>query len=838
MAVDPNAITDVTGEDRQRYIDAFGARGVFAPGVPMPPVVSDDEKPRVFDYQSGINLYMQPRSGYGQLPFSSLKNFADMSDAVRIVIEAIKREIRSAEWHIKPKNENDEQDYSREIERITEMWRMPDGIIEFDAWCNSVLEDLLVYDAVSLWLDVDAGGNLASVEQIDGSTIRPLLDMRGRTPRPPIPAYTQAIKGRNWQWFTADRLLYRPFNTSASSPYGKSPIEFLVLRINEALRRQFASTAYWDQTNVPEAMAYLPSDWTPENISKFQDYFDAMLVGDVAKLRRIKFMPSAGGGTPIYEFRRPDAAANNAFDEWMLKMTCYAFGFLPSELGLTPGSGLGGKGFMDGQENALYRFGIGPLVQYLQNLFSGIVARQTKAPLVWRFKDMGPSEDKAAEASLLQIQLQNGIIDINVWRAKAGQPPIENAKPFMMVGGVPTTLDKIFSDAPEPAAPATIPDASAPAPETTEPSAEPAPEPVPASPVPSAADNVAGALLSERRYGKVFEPEPEPLTAFEKMALDHWREKAVRRMKDGKRADCDPPAASAPVLSVGMVTKVRRGLALAGDAAMVSTIFKAISSPKARALPGEHAHGCTCAHCSTAGLSKAAKKKMTTQEKKVYAALLTVMSEASDEFADAILRGEPVALSDFDDEMLDQLRPMLRDIMEESIYAGQEDVGVPLGEGVASTRASEWAEEHAGELIDGLADTTREIVGGAVSEYLAGNEMTIGDLVDALAPAFGEARAESIAVTEVTRAAAAGMGAFKDEAEKLGVRLERVNNTNYDDLVCPICEPLNGAPESEWEDPQGPPWHPRCRCFITFKVVSRPAPGQAEENGGEGGEEE
>lgn len=638
---DENPIKENASEPRRTvdtaaaFAGVWGGSGIFTPGIPYPPFTGDEEKPRVFDYQAGINLYMTPRTGYGQMPFAQLKNFADMSDAVRIVIEAVKREIRSLEWDIQKADTKDENDYSAEIDALRAFWMTPDGVTEFDAWCNAVLEDMLVYDAVSLWIDQDAGGNVLSVEQIDGSTIRPLLDARGRTPRPPAPAYMQAIKGRNWQWFPADRLLYRPFNTSAASPYGKSPIEFLILRINEALRRQFAATSYWDTTNVPEAFAFLPSDWTPDQIETFQNYIDALLAGNVEKLRRIKFLPSPGGGQPVYEFRRPDAEASNAFDEFMLRMTCYAFGFLPSELGLVPGDGLGGAGFMAGQENAMYRFGIGPITQYLQNLFSRIVARQTKLPLVWRFVNIGPQEDKTAAAALLQTQLQNGVIDINVWRAKEGQPAIPGAKPFIVIGGMPVMLEDLFT---QKNSTESQPDQRAHAEPADEPQVNPVAGEATAEAAASAGTVQATALngaqiasLSEivqfvsggmlpyesavnlvqvafptitpdvvqrilgpakgftpateeksRASTKVAEEETPP--EFVKIALEHWREKCRRRVWDGKAADCEPPGLAKSALDIPLQQHLRNKLRKAITTEDINAVFRGELDPKGQAL--------------------------------------------------------------------------------------------------------------------------------------------------------------------------------------------------------------------------------------------------------------
>ncbi len=47
-----------------------------------------------------------------------------------------------------------------------------------------------------------------------------------------------------------------------------------------------------------------------------------------------------------------------------------------------------------------------------------------------------------------------------------------------------------------------------------------------------------------------------------------------------------------------------------------------------------------------------------------------------------------------------------------------------------------------------------------------------------------------------------------------GIRMERIWNTDADELVCPVCVPLNNQGEDEWiqEFPLGPPAHVRCRC--------------------------
>ncbi|RBP15896.1 hypothetical protein DFR50_107166, partial [Roseiarcus fermentans] len=56
-----------------------------------------------------------------------------------------------------------------------------------------LLEDLLVIDAATIYPRFDRGGNLFSLDVIDGATIKPLIGDDGRAPEPPDPAYQQVL---------------------------------------------------------------------------------------------------------------------------------------------------------------------------------------------------------------------------------------------------------------------------------------------------------------------------------------------------------------------------------------------------------------------------------------------------------------------------------------------------------------------------------------------------------------------------------------------------------------------------------------------------------------------
>jgi hypothetical protein len=64
----------------------------------------------------------------------------------------------------------------------------------------------------------------------------------------------------------------------------------------------------------------LPKEWTVDQIRQFQDYFDALMSGNSARRRMMKFMPSE---FRLIEARQPPL--KDQYDEWLARVICYAF---------------------------------------------------------------------------------------------------------------------------------------------------------------------------------------------------------------------------------------------------------------------------------------------------------------------------------------------------------------------------------------------------------------------------------------------------------------------------------------------------------------------------------
>lgn len=105
-----------------------------------------------------------------------------------------------------------------------------------------------------------------------------------------------------------------------------------------------------------------------------------------------------------------------------------------------------------------------------------------------------------------------------------------------------------------------------------------------------------------------------------------------------------------------------------------------------------------------------------------------------------------------------------------------------------------------------LERTTREGLRTAIEEAALNGTGTPG-VVEAIAPLFGERRAQLIGVTETTRLFGRGAQATMTAA---GVRTW-IWQTDEDDRVCEECDALDGQ-EFSMEEPFDPA-HPACRCF-------------------------
>lgn len=171
---------------------------------------------------------------------------------------------------------------------------------------------------------------------------------------------------------------------------------------------------------------------------------------------------------------------------------------------------------------------------------------------------------------------------------------------------------------------------------------------------------------------------------------------------------------------------------------------------------------------------------------------------------------------DIDTRYQGAVRPELEKIFLDALDEFTERIGYSLDWNIANTSASEWARNYSYELVKGMNDTSRKMVQQSVADFFD-RGLSIDDLRDKLGNVFGPVRAESIAITEVTRAVSQGEKRLADELGRQGVQMVTIWQTANDEKVCPICTPRHDKKQGDgWSEL--PPAHPRCRCYVSHEM--------------------
>lgn len=357
----------------------------FNPGQPLIPIAQDAT--RQMDYPFGVNLRINPRQQPDEgIGFPQLRNLADAYDILRMVIETRKDQLATLDWKISPKDVLDESEEMmakcKEVQQLFEHPSVEPTLNTWDNWLRAVLEDLFVLDAVAIYPRANLGGNrVVSLDLIDGATLKRIIDARGMTPLPPNPAYQQILHGMPAVDYSADKLLYWMRNVRTNRIYGYSPVEQIILTVNIALRKQMYTLNYYTEGNIPEAFCGVPDNWGMDQIKQFQLWWDAMMEGDLAQRRKMKFVPM--DASKMKETKDPNL--KDDMDEWLTRVICFAFSVSPSPFIRELNRSTGQSNAEQARDEGLF-----PVMKWLKGKFNEIISEVLGIDDVefeWQIKD-------------------------------------------------------------------------------------------------------------------------------------------------------------------------------------------------------------------------------------------------------------------------------------------------------------------------------------------------------------------------------------------------------------------------------------------------------------------
>ena len=418
-------LADYLGDMAKADSQKSGAAGMQA--------VLRDRLPFSNPYPTGRT---KPGSTNG-IDFATLRRFSVQYDVARAAINRRKRQLNALEWDIVNAESDDQTDNSAIIKGVRKDFKSIGGYkVRFREFIDTLVDDLLVLDAMVLYKRPNMGGGLYSLEPVDAATIVLELDDNGSTPMPPDVAYRQIIHGKEVAQFTADEMYYEMMNARTYTPYGLAPLESLVLGVTAALKSDIYNVHLLTEGNIPEGFFGVPENWTPDQIKEFQALWDAALSGDTRAMSKLKFVPSGKGATGYTPAVKPEDMRYKELQDWLMHKTCMLFEIPPNELGFTDSVN---KSTGEVQSDIAIDSGLRPLAMFFQEIFTDVIQTDIGFEGL-AFKYTGLDQvDERAEAEKNEILIRSGQTTVDEVRQDQGKKPLGVDKPFVL--GNPTFID-------------------------------------------------------------------------------------------------------------------------------------------------------------------------------------------------------------------------------------------------------------------------------------------------------------------------------------------------------------------------------------------------------------
>ncbi|BCT75552.1 hypothetical protein SCMU_13940 [Sinomonas cyclohexanicum] len=407
--------------------DAYAQQGMdsslaLGPGQPLTPVRGYSGQPRAMDYPAAVNIGYRNRQAWGRTSYEVLRELLRSYDIATICKNHKIDELRSME-PLFTAQEGFNGDADAAIRAARRALEFPDRENPWDQWLAMWMENILTFDAGPLYRRRNYNGDVIGLEVVDGATVYPLVDGRGRRPGPPAVAYQQIIKGEVSQQFTSEDLLFTTFRKQQDSPYGMAPLESIVVNMSTDLKHQWHLLQMFTEGSIPGGFMEAPPDTSsPDQVAEWQDYWDSMFMGDQSILHKLVIVPNSAKFTAT----APDKF-DPLFPEWLAKKTAMSFGVVPQDLGFTADVN---RANGETQTDIQFRVNTLPWVRFVERHMSRYLQHDLGLPVEFKLNTGRDTEDRLAEAQAWKIYVDTGIASVDEAREELLGLPVDNERPI------------------------------------------------------------------------------------------------------------------------------------------------------------------------------------------------------------------------------------------------------------------------------------------------------------------------------------------------------------------------------------------------------------------------
>lgn len=411
---------------------------IYSPGLPLQPQpgVNPDGIPRQYSFPLAYNTSVVDRThGRADIPpFEQLRYLAKMYSGItlpeRVWLDMVPGLTLKIGLTPEMKAQGyDDKDFQDDIDTYRKFFEKPDKRLDYHSWLRKALRSQTQIDEVYVFKRRTRGGQLYALELVDGATMKPLLDDWGRIPEPPNFAYQQYLwGGLPGDWFTIDDMLHYQESPQDDSPFGFSRVERFIMEVNQALRKKQRDLAMFTEGNIPPGIMEVPegSNWTPDDIAKFQKLWNSLKAGNPAEQVRMQFTQPG-----MKYIKLDNGEILTDFDYFLYKISCGCYGISLADIGFVEDIH---KSSDKGQQNMMYRRTLQPVVMmYAKLFFTDVIHNDfNDQRFEASFQGYEEEEDRAQLATAYKEFAGFGAIAPSDVAHLMGFPDVPKTGPFIM----------------------------------------------------------------------------------------------------------------------------------------------------------------------------------------------------------------------------------------------------------------------------------------------------------------------------------------------------------------------------------------------------------------------
>jgi len=287
--------------------------------------------------------YLSMNSQYGlrkasNITMETLRRMSINNWVDRTCIETLRDEITSIPWDIVPINPK--KPIAEGLQKyLVRLLKKPNKNNEnWRTLIQKTVEDILVIDA-GVWEKVrDQAGRIVEIWQVDGATIKPIFDEKGRMGSP---AYKQYMPGKQTNMkasaqFENTDMVYMMWNPQGSIQnygFGLSPVEAGLAVGTAFLYAEAYNLGFFQTNTIPGTIISLGKNASPAQIDSFRSF----LASDMQGLQGFHqpVITSSEDIKVTKMFEKPEEMAWAKYVEWQMRWKVALYRMSPQDIGFS-----------------------------------------------------------------------------------------------------------------------------------------------------------------------------------------------------------------------------------------------------------------------------------------------------------------------------------------------------------------------------------------------------------------------------------------------------------------------------------------------------------------------